>query len=189
VVFKHPNELSAAVDGDSVSLEISSPPACKALGDMVLREEITLQLYCHLETGFQASHRAQGNRKQRTAQLLFLRAIIYGRAEVGDAVGQFLSSKMLYLQDPINCDRDVIYQNPHNLSRPDKSPVMTGAFRYALENLEIERLDVGPGLLARLLEGEIPFQESAAPAGVVTSLCRYMSLPQCSWFYFLKFPC
>jgi SWI/SNF-related matrix-associated actin-dependent regulator of chromatin subfamily A3 len=159
-----------------VSLEISSPQVCKALGEIAQIEEITLQLYCYPETGSHDAHKPQDNRKHRTAQPLFLRVIIYGRAEVGGAVGQFLSSRMLYLQDPINCDRDVIYQNPHNLSRPDESPVMTSALRSGPENFEIERLDVGPGLLARLLEGEVPLQESEAPAGVVTSLCRYMSL-------------
>lgn len=172
MIFEHPNLLSATVDGNSVSLEILSLQACKVLGEVTLVEDITLQLCCYVETDYQPSHKPQGNRKERTAWSWFLRAIIYGKTELGDAVGQFLSSKGMYLQDPINCDYNVIYQNPHNLSRAEGDTVMTSALGSAPGNVEIERLDVGPDLLARLMEGEIPLAETEAPAGVVTSLCR-----------------
>jgi hypothetical protein len=49
---------------------------------------------------------------------------------------------------------------------------MTDSFDSALVNLEVERLEAGPDLLAQLMEGDIPLPETEAPAIVTASLFR-----------------
>lgn len=46
-----------------------------------------------------------------------MNAIIYGPLDLSQYVGDYLSKCKMFLQDPVRCDRNVQYQNPHLLSR------------------------------------------------------------------------
>lgn len=56
---------------------------------------------------------------------LVLSAVIYGPLEVAEQVGTWLNGMHLFLQDPVGCDRDVLYKNPHSLSFDDDKNVTT----------------------------------------------------------------
>jgi hypothetical protein len=58
------------------------------------------------------------------------------------------------------------------LSPEVKEIIMTSSLDSGPASLEIERLEVGPDLLARLMENEDSLQETDAPVGVITPLFR-----------------
>jgi hypothetical protein len=59
-----------------------------------------------------------------------MNAIIYGPREFSEGVGDFLAKSKMFLQDPLECDRDVPYLNPHLLSHTVEV-VMTSSLRPA----------------------------------------------------------
>jgi hypothetical protein len=59
-----------------------------------------------------------------------------------DAVGLYLSKHRMYLQDPIDCERNVLYKNPHMISQGGNI-VMTDAYNTPPATIEIERVSVG----------------------------------------------
>lgn len=85
-------------------------------------------------------------------------------------VGEHLSNYQMYLQDPIGWERRVLHRNPHLLSTESEKPIMADSFDSPLGNLEIEKLEAGPDLLAQLMEEEIPLLEAGAPVIIKTPL-------------------
>jgi len=134
--------------------------------------EITTQLYCHVLHDPHLLAKSKGKQRGKLPQSWFLNAIIYGPIALEETVGDFLSKRRMYLQDPLGCDRDVLYQNPHILSQDTEEIIMTSSLNSAPGKLEIERLEVGSDLLAQLMENKDPLHETDAPAGVVTPLFR-----------------
>jgi SWI/SNF-related matrix-associated actin-dependent regulator of chromatin subfamily A3 len=51
--------------------------------------------------------------------------IIYGPIDLFEDIGSFFQACGLYLQDPVGCDRNVQYCNPHRLSAPDAQMQLT----------------------------------------------------------------
>lgn len=85
-------------------------------------------------------------------------------------MGDYLTKHKKYLQDPSGCDRNVVYRNPHIISTETEEAVMTEAFYLPDNHLEIERLQIGPDLLAQLMENETPLPETEAPPIITTPL-------------------
>ncbi len=76
----------------------------------------------------------------------------------------------MYLQDPLHCDRNIPYRNPHLLSGLDDPPVTTFALMSSCVPIESKAL-TRPDLHA-LLKNEDPLQETDAPNIVATPLYR-----------------
>jgi SWI/SNF-related matrix-associated actin-dependent regulator of chromatin subfamily A3 len=131
-----------------------------------------MQVYCYsrLDVPVQLLQTSK-SRKAKTSRSWFLNVIIYGTVALQEIIAGFLSKHRMYLQDPVNCDRHVLYRNPHMISLGDV--VMTDSFDSPLATLEIERLNVGPDLLAQLMEEQVPLLETEAPGIVITPLFRY----------------
>lgn len=131
--------------------------------------EIETQLYCHsrLECSLETS---KGRAKQK--QSWFLNIILFGREQLEEQVGDYLAKHKQYLQDPRRCEQCVPYRNPHVMPPESGEIVMTDSFdkTYAEVELEIERLQVGPDLLAQLMEDEDPLPETVGPDIVKTPL-------------------
>ncbi|OCL07433.1 hypothetical protein AOQ84DRAFT_377686 [Glonium stellatum] len=95
----------------------------------------------------------------REAQILYL----------FDDVGDFFQIYELYLQDPIGCDRNVRYCNPHRLSSLDEEAPMTFDLDSVHQHMHVSEI----GGITDLLEGfnaPIDLPESEPPAKLVTSL-------------------
>jgi len=133
-------------------------------------EDIDTQLYCHSNTVFQGGNVPQGRRRGRPLHSWALNAIIFGTEDLVEVIGELLSKYQMYLQDPVGCERSVLYRNPHLLSPESEEYVIADAFDSLLGNLEIEKLEAGPDLLAQLMEEELPLLETEAPAIVKTPL-------------------
>ena len=80
------------------------------------------------------------------------------------------------LDDPLCCDRRVLYRNSHIIQPEMGGEIMTDAIDSLIKNLEIERLEMGPDLLAQLMEDEIPLSETDAPTMIKTALFSYVDL-------------
>jgi SWI/SNF-related matrix-associated actin-dependent regulator of chromatin subfamily A3 len=176
MVFQNPNTLVSAAESDSACFEISCIEASAILAELDSAAEITTQLYCLLELDPQFFAKSKGRQKVRTSQTWSLNAILYGPVALEETVGDFLSKRRVYLQDPIGCDRNVPYQNPHILPPETEDVIMTGSLEKMPGSVEIEQLEVGPDLLAQLMENEDPLDETDAPAGVTTPLFRQATL-------------
>jgi SWI/SNF-related matrix-associated actin-dependent regulator of chromatin subfamily A3 len=145
--------------------------------------EISTQLYCYTSGFSQERSVIKDRNKSTRGQSWLLNIIIYGPIAFGETIGDFLSSFGIYLQDPFGCNRRMPYRNPHLFS-DEPEETMTDSFNSPqLPDIEIERLDVGPGLLAQLMEDETPLEETEAPAIVTTDLFPYFCPPQSSFKY------
>jgi hypothetical protein len=78
-----------------------------------------------------------------------MNAIIYGPDELCDAVGRYLTKCGIYLQDPLSCDGDYKYSNPHILSRTEEI-VMTSSLINLNLAADAEQLALSEGLFAEL---------------------------------------
>ncbi len=144
------------------------------LGELEDVAEIKTQLYCHsrLEFSPEGSTRQNGRLRGKPSRSWFLNIIIFGTEGLEKKVGEYLSKRKMYLQDPLGCERCVPYRNPHVFPPDSGETVMTDSFDSAPGNLEIERLEAGPDLLAQLMEDDIPLPETEAPDIVNTPLYR-----------------
>jgi SWI/SNF-related matrix-associated actin-dependent regulator of chromatin subfamily A3 len=136
--------------------------------------EINTQLDCHskLEFSLEGNTQQNGRRSGKPSLSWFLNIIIFGREGLEEKVGEYLSKRKMYLQDPIGCQRGVPYRNPHIIQPDSGETVMTTSFDSPLEDREIEQLEAGPDLLAQLMEDEISLPETDAPVIVKTDLFR-----------------
>jgi SWI/SNF-related matrix-associated actin-dependent regulator of chromatin subfamily A3 len=136
--------------------------------------EIKTQLYCHSKLEFppQGAFRQNGRRRGKPSKLWLLNIIIFGREELGEGLGEYLSKHKMYLQDPLGCERSVPYRNPHIIQPDSDEIVMADLFDSTFENIEVERLEAGPDLLAQLMEDDIQLPETEAPDVIKTTLFR-----------------
>ncbi|TVY65597.1 DNA repair protein RAD5A, partial [Lachnellula suecica] len=173
VTFEAPNTLrEISTNNETTKFEIKCPKTAKLLSEFESAEEITTQLYCLRQpTPHQASlSKSNGRGRARIEQSWYLNIIIYGPPSLEEIIGDYLEQRQMYLQDPLGCDRCVPYRNPHIIQPESGEVVMTDSFELSFGHLEIERLDVAPDLLARLMEDEKPLLESDAPQQITTSL-------------------
>lgn len=95
--------------------------------------------------------------------------ILYGPADMAEAVGNWLDKCQIYLQMPENCDRNVPYSNPHCLSFSDKDKAMT--FELVSRELCVDsaQLHDSTDILTEL-ENQEPLAEAAQPFLITTTL-------------------
>lgn len=175
VTFQPPNILTSLDDG-SIELEIQSTAHSRILCELDSLEDLKIQLCCYsrLEQPPQSLSYIHKRRNGKITRVWRLNAIIYGTVALADIVGQHLSKQRVHLQDPIDCERTVLYKNPHMISQGD-DVVMTDFFTRIQPKIEIERLGVGPDLLTQLMAKQTPLPETEPPSIVTTPLFRYIS--------------
>lgn len=183
---KRPERLNAGPTVVPVTLDKTSPSLRAAdgleFGTLAERQAkilhileevecVNTQLYCQSKCG--QALRGGNNRKGPEIELQHsLCTIIYGPFQVFDAVGAFVSQCELYLQDPLHCNRNVPYRNPHLLSGLDKDTPMTLYFSRPRVVVEVEEKLSRPDLFS-LLKSEDPLPETEAPPALRTMLYRY----------------
>ena len=107
-------------------------------------------------------------RNQRAATLTI---IVYGPLDLFDDVGDFFQTCNMYLQDPVGCDRNVRYCNPHRLSGLDVEAPMTLDLDSAHRHMHISEISGNIDLLEGL-NAPIDLPETESPPALVTSLLR-----------------
>jgi SWI/SNF-related matrix-associated actin-dependent regulator of chromatin subfamily A3 len=102
--------------------------------------------------------------------------IIYGPEELCDPVGDYLTNCGICLQTPLLCDRDIPYQNPQMLFRPEEV-VMTSTLLCNDLPAEVEKINVSAGLFSELSGGsDDHLALTDAPDAILTPLYTYGSL-------------
>jgi SWI/SNF-related matrix-associated actin-dependent regulator of chromatin subfamily A3 len=171
VGFRYPHQLSS--NCGAISFEIRYEYSATLLAELRSITEISTQLYCHLKEVNSDSeghhHQRQGKRRRKKQQLWYLNIILYGAQCLGDKIGDYLSRRKMYLQDPLGCTHCVPYLNPHVITSDSSEIVMSDSFDI-VGDLGIERLEPGPDLLARLMEDDVSLPETEAPESVISSL-------------------
>lgn len=118
--FVRPNSLqhsSAGQEGEFGKLEERT---AKIFANLLDENGVLIQMYSR-NTSKRSILKTKGIKKSgsRMSQSL-INAIIYGPEELCDPVGEYLTKCGIFLQDPVQNDRDVAYRNPHILSRTEE---------------------------------------------------------------------
>ena len=161
-----PNMLQAADFSTFGTIESRTAKILQVLNS---EEHLSIQLYCQTTRDYESSCRRR--KAAASGVVAMLSAVIYGHPTAFDDVGKFIEECDMFLQDPLHCDRNVRYQNPHRLSGPDDKVVMT--LSPALDNTsaKIEEIKTPQDLFSGLGDGEV-LSESAAPSQIKTALLR-----------------
>jgi len=97
-----------------------------------------------------------------------MNAIIFGLEELCDDVGLYLMKCGVYLQDPLHCDGDYRYTNPHILSRSEEI-TMTLSLLALNASPSVEQVALSSDLFADLSADDyLPFTET--PDAISTPL-------------------
>jgi hypothetical protein len=102
---------------------------------------------------------------------------LYGPKELFEEVGTFFQDYDIYLQDPLDCDLNVRYCNPHRLSSIDSSlcPMTYDLKASILEAFETQPTSRHSELLDAL-DPQEDLPEASQPAEIRTQLERYFEL-------------
>ncbi|PVH85120.1 hypothetical protein DL98DRAFT_451840 [Cadophora sp. DSE1049] len=103
-----------------------------------------------------------------------LNIIIYGSPLLSDSLEEWLLDNALFLQDPINCEKDVVYKNPQLLREDDEEFITTFSLRSHSKNIDVQQIETRPDLF-ELLNVEHHLTETEAPPVVLTPLYSYIN--------------
>jgi hypothetical protein len=149
-----------------------SKQSSKTLQSIEEMELLALQLYCTVKIPEEAPKRKTADKEKKQQPRVSLSVIIYGPFELHEDVGESFTECQLYLQDPIHCDRDVKYLNPHILSDTTQEPVMTSSITPGAILIQVENVTASLDLFT-ILRNEDTLEESASPIALNTILYRY----------------
>lgn len=105
-----------------------------------------------------------------------LQIIIYGPYDLYEEVGSFFENHDIYLQDPLECQRDIPYCNPHRLSRADPSTFLTTSMvaqLFAMTSNLLHDVKTLPELLD-ILNSLEDLSEATQPRSIKTTLAKFV---------------
>jgi SWI/SNF-related matrix-associated actin-dependent regulator of chromatin subfamily A3 len=83
---------------------------------------------------------------RQRGSLVALSAILYGPRWLSEDIGAFCQDSEMYLQDPLGCDRDVPYCNPHRLSSDQAACCTTFELQRASTEVVVTKLSIEDAL-------------------------------------------
>ena len=102
-----------------------------------------------------------GKRSQGSSRGSYsISVIIYGPIEIYDDIGIFFQDCGLYLQDPIGCDQNVLYCNPHRLSSPEDEAQLTFDLVQSRSDSSMRQLHEYDSLGGLIIPRELPALET-----------------------------
>jgi hypothetical protein len=132
----------------------------------------TTQLYCQAgQSAMPGDNKDCGGDRGTEFTLC---VILYGPRLISEDVGEWLADYELFLQDPVHCDRNVLYHNPHLLCGDDDEPITTFSLRLRVPNIQAETIKVAPNLF-EILNQDHHLLETEQPGAVATPLHRSIS--------------
>lgn len=166
LIFSKPNLLHH-VGRETIFGELDERPA-KILASLSTEEGICFQISCRT-INRRAAPGKKGSRKPGANELQYvMNTIIYGPAELSDPIGQYLTKCGVHLQDPLDCDRNVPYSNPHILSRSDEIIMTDSLISLTLEP-EVEKIIAQEDLFSEL-SSDAHLALTDAPDSIATPL-------------------
>jgi SWI/SNF-related matrix-associated actin-dependent regulator of chromatin subfamily A3 len=85
-------------------------------------------------------------RLHQRGSLPSLSAILYGPKWLSEDIGAFCQDSEIYLQDPLGCDRDVLYCNPHRISSDQDVCCTTFELERASTDVVVTNLHIADAL-------------------------------------------
>ncbi|KAM7211076.1 SNF2 family N-terminal domain containing protein [Rhypophila decipiens] len=172
--------------GDTAAMSgVISPDSLYLTTALLDEESLRLQVRCNIVPEDRAKVLGNGKRLRVSRQALTrctLDIILYGPRRLFSVIGEFidecnehlLDDQKLYLQDPVGCDDNVRYCNPHRLPPLDSTETQ---FTFTLaENrqcfMDLEDFEPRPELL-ELLESQEDLPEAPQPPSIRTLLERH----------------
>jgi SWI/SNF-related matrix-associated actin-dependent regulator of chromatin subfamily A3 len=136
--------------------------------NLLAEDGVHIQMYSR-NTGKRPILKVKGSKKSgsRISQSL-INAIIYGPEELCEPVGEYLTKCGIFLQDPVQNDRDVVYRNPHILSRSEEV-VLISELTIETSDSQAKGLDNPQDLFSGLSKDD-HLSLTEAPRSVYTEL-------------------
>jgi SWI/SNF-related matrix-associated actin-dependent regulator of chromatin subfamily A3 len=164
--FSPPNRLFQ-VGRDGIFGDLDDRTS-KILRNLSTEEGINFQMSCRT-INRRAAPGKKGSRKPGANELQYvMNTIIYGPEEMRNPVGDYLTKCGVYLQDPFECDRNVLYSNPHILSRNDEL-VMTDSLLSLNVAPEVEKMIAQEDIFSQL-SSDAHLSLTDAPDAILTPL-------------------
>jgi hypothetical protein len=140
----------------------------KIFANLLTEQGIAFQMYSQ-NVGRKPTSKVKGGKKcgSRTSQSL-INVIIYGPAELCEPVGEYLTKCSIFLQDPVQSDRDVFYKNPHILSRAEK-PILISELSIATADVQVQEFDTSQDIFSQLSNDD-HLTLTEAPSDIRTEL-------------------
>ena len=167
-IFRHPVQL---LESGKFSLKgipfvegVVGPREAQVLRTLSQDGQLDMQIFLS-----PSDNGIKEGRNQQSAAALTI--IVYGPLDLFDDVGDFFQTCNMYLQDPVGCDRNVRYCNPHRLSGLDVEAPMTLDLDSAHQHMHISEISGNIDLLEGL-NAPIDLPETESPPALVTSLLR-----------------
>lgn len=167
VIFTPPREIHRCIEGDLVGRldNYLGEVLCRLTADDEFRLQLTLS---ETQLAFESSTRPKGT-------VGFLGIIIYGPKGLSSDLSRFIAKCGYYLDDPIDCDRNVPYMNPHSLVSFYDEPSMTFDLPQARQQSPDDLMRTPLDILAGFeTTGSLP--ESVTPSALCTDLKVYVRL-------------
>ena len=136
---------------------------------LLVEPSLDLEVMCHItNAGLSASKTSSFMARIMPCQLSL---VVYGPYHLFEEIGSFFQDYDVYLQDPLNCRRDVKYCNPHRLSSEELSSCpMTSTLSSMLQTtIELEELPAQAESLD-LLDSQQNFPEAPQPTMIKSKL-------------------
>lgn len=125
----------------------------KIFVNLLTQEGIVIQIYSR-NTSRRPSFKEKWNKRtvQRISQSL-INAVIYGPLELCEEVDEYLTKCGIFLQDPVQNDRDVIYKNPHILLG-DEEVDLISQLRIDMSDIQVKGFNSQGDLFSQLSEDD-----------------------------------
>jgi hypothetical protein len=156
------------LDKDEALGELDERTA-KILVSIGREKGINFQIYCRSV----ARGAFLGKKKTKKGAIpgsqFLMNIVLFGPEELCEVVGKYFAKCGIHLQDP-QCDRDVVYHNPHILSKNEKV-VMTSSFSQRDSSADDENMICEEDIFSKLSNDDhLPLTE--APDAIQTRLYR-----------------
>jgi hypothetical protein len=151
-------------------IDTSSTSLLQALID---EPAISLQVRCTILSRAMTPTKNQARFRARTPCTIAI--IMYGPNGLFDDIGQFFEDHDICLEDPIRCDRNVLYRNPHLMSCNNVSECLFTS-EMDKRNLKAELLSLpAPKDLLEDFNNNEDLAEAEQPIGLKTKLERFVN--------------
>lgn len=153
--------------------DLKDPNHARLLSDLEHAQDFEIQLIA-VNAAKETSQWAQLGRskRQKFRDVIRIHAIIYGPVAVYEAVGKYVMGFEFNLQDPLFCDRNVQYHNPHRLRRKGQQVLYTHSIGVLQTSPSALEADVRSYNLFALLEDQRNYAETDPPDAITTTLYR-----------------
>jgi SWI/SNF-related matrix-associated actin-dependent regulator of chromatin subfamily A3 len=152
--FRPPNSLLFPQTGGEFGF--LEERTAEILATLAAETSIWFQIYAYVTKRQSRMKPMKGKKAGHNDLQYLMNVIVYGPQEFCEGVGDYLAKCKMFLQDPLQCNQNVPYQNPHLLSRTQEV-IMTASLAVETSQpstLEVVTLDAPQDLFSQLSDDD-----------------------------------